>query len=70
MRASIRVSHLREPSQVVILRGGGDTGDGLARLGRFIDDLNRGGFVEHVVLHRLLFVEGEGASIETTVELW
>ncbi len=69
MRASIRISHLREPSQVVILRGGSDTGDGLARLGRFIDDLNRGGFVEHVVLHRLLFVEGECSSIQTTVKL-
>ena len=58
-----------EPSQVVVLRGGGDTGDGLACLGRFIIDFDGSGFVEHVVLHGLLFVEREGASIQTTVKL-
>ncbi len=69
MRAAIRINDLCQPPQVVILRGGGHTGDALTRLRRLVVDLDRDGFIEHVVLHSLLFVEGERATIEPTLEL-
>ena len=69
MRPTIRVNHLRQPSQVVILCGGGHTGDALATQRRFVDHFDRSGFIEDSVGDVLSLVDGGSKAVVATVLL-